>query len=142
PTGEAYHACYRCKERALAGPVRPHDGGQAAGSKLSAHGLQGHSPPIAHGHVVQQNAAVSKTTPRRSWADAQVQGRRRHPRPAGEARVVKSREVSHPKRKFTIANRGRRNENGRSNYENRRTSRVRGYVRPVAVGTIGTSLGP
>jgi hypothetical protein len=63
PTRKAYHARDRCKERALAGPVRPHDGGKAARSELSAHGVQGYSSAKAHGHVPQQNAPISKTTP-------------------------------------------------------------------------------
>src|SRR6202040_2663665 len=103
PAGEPFHARDRREERALAGPVRPNYGGQAARSELSAHGLQCYSPPIAHRYVAQPDTAVSKIMPLPICSDTQVEGPRGRPRTAGEGKVVKSREVSHSRGKFTIA---------------------------------------
>ena len=57
--GQSHHARDRRKQRALARPVRPDNGGQAARNKLSAHRFQRDAPPVAHGHVVQEDAAIS-----------------------------------------------------------------------------------
>src|SRR6202011_6049814 len=84
---QSHHARDRCKERALACPVCPNNGGQAAGSELSAHGLQRYSPPIAHGYVAQQDAAISKATPLAIWSDGQVERPRRRPQTVSNARV-------------------------------------------------------
>jgi hypothetical protein len=85
PTSQAYDPRDGRKERALAGPVRPNNGGQTARSELSAHRLQRYSPPITDGYVAQQDAAVSLHV---------SDGAKPHPSPSDPPRKSKDRGIS------------------------------------------------